>query len=88
MHLCKQRAATVVRATVVHVEVTRQGRREAPGAEATQYPYRLNKQRVGTTRLLKFEFGWAQQEVTNLNARGLGLGETPLRRWMAVTVGQ
>jgi hypothetical protein len=33
------------------------------------------------------EFGWAQQDVTNLNARGLGLGETPLRRWEAVTVG-
>jgi hypothetical protein len=30
------------------------------------------------------EFGWAQQDVTNLNARGLGLGETPLRRWEAV----
>ena len=37
-----------------------------------------------TTRLLKFEFGWAQQEVTNLNARGLGLGRWAFRRWMAV----
>jgi hypothetical protein len=33
------------------------------------------------------EFGWAQQDVTSLNARGLGLGETPLRRWEAVTIG-
>ena len=31
------------------------------------------------------KFGWAQQDVTNLNARGLGLGETLLRRWEAVT---
>jgi len=30
------------------------------------------------------EFGWAQQDVTNLNARGLGLGDTPLRLWEAV----
>ena len=27
------------------------------------------------------EYGWAQQDVTTLNARGLGSGETPLRRW-------
>ena len=42
------------------------------------------------------EFGWAQQDVTNLNELrapwvgdlggvGLGLGEMPLRRWEAVT---
>jgi len=33
------------------------------------------------------EFGWAQQD-TNLNAPWVGVGgETPLRRWEAVTVG-
>ncbi len=41
---------------------------------------------MGWARVLnQSEFGWAQQDVTNLNARGLGLGETPLRRWEAVT---
>ena len=50
--------------------------------------YKLNKQGWERVNSSKFEFGWAQQEVTNLNARGLGLGETPLRCWMAVTVGQ
>ena len=62
-----------MRVILDHVEVTRQGRREAPpGAE-------LAAEGVGCARS-SIRDGWAQQEFPNLNhvARGLVLGETPL----------
>ena len=45
-------------------------------------PYKLNTTRVGWTRS-SIEFSGGHSKMSpNLNARGLGLGETPLGRWV------
>ena len=45
----------------------------------------MDSARLGSSIRVRVRTGWAQQDVSNLNARGFGLGETPLRRWEAVT---
>jgi hypothetical protein len=48
-------------------------------------PYKTKTQRVGWTRVLSPSSGGHSKMSPTSTLRGLGLGETPLRRWEAVT---
>jgi len=48
-------------------------------------PYKTKTQRVGWTRVLSPSSGGHSKMSPTSTLRGLGLGETPLRRWEAIT---
>ena len=60
----------------------RQGRREGTRCRSDLIPpTKLNTTKGGMDSVLKSSSGGHSKMSPNLNARGLGLGETPLGRW-------